>query len=228
MKIAILAAMDKEMALLEHIIEDPRPAEAEGVKSVIGRIGEHEVLLARCGIGKVNAALNTYRVIRTFAPELVINSGVAGGAGGVENGTLLVAGEVAYHDVWCGPGTTPGTADGFDLFFHSSPRVLKVAHEYISDPAPSFGLIATGDMFISKAEEIQRIHEIFPDAVAVDMESAAIAQTCTAEGVEFSIIRVVSDTPGEGENISQYKDFWGIAPQTTFKAVQTILKHLGE
>ena len=119
MKIAILAAMDKEMALLEHIIEDPRPAEAEGVKSVIGRIGEHEVLLARCGIGKVNAALNTYRVIRTFAPELVINSGVAGGAGGVEIGTLLVAGK--WHITMCGADLAQLRALPTDLIFSSTP-----------------------------------------------------------------------------------------------------------
>lgn len=226
MKIAILAAMDKEMALLEKLIENPRAVEAEGVKCLEGRIGPHEVVLARCGIGKVNAALGTLRVIRAHSPQLVINSGVAGGAGGLGIGRLLVAGRVAYHDVWCGPGTEPGAADGFDLFLHPSERVLQTAREHLTDANPDFGLIATGDSFISRREEIERIHSIFPDAVAVDMESAAIAQTCVAEGVEFAIIRVVSDTPGEGENISQYKDFWSKAPETTFHALTTILNHL--
>ena len=226
MKIAILAAMDKEMALLKTLISNPQETTADGTPCVTGNIGHHDVVLAKCGIGKVNASINTLRVIRAFSPQLVINSGVAGGASGLNVGALVVADAVAYHDVWCGPGTLPGHADGFDRIFLPSPTVLEAARNYLSDPSPVFGLIATGDIFISKAEEISRIREIFPQAVAVDMESAAIAHTCVAEGVEFAIIRVVSDTPGAGENIEQYKDFWTHAPQTTFKAVTNVLEHL--
>ena len=213
--------MDKEMALLKSMLESPHATEAEGVKCLEGRIGEHEVLLARCGIGKVNAALG---VIRAHRPELVINSGVAGGAGGLGIGSLLVAGRVAYHDVWCGPGTVEGAADGYPLFFEPSARVLEVARRQI--PSADFGLIATGDRFISRCEEVEEIRRVLPEAVALDMESAAIAQTCASEGVEFAIVRVVSDTPGQGENIEQYKDFWTAAPQTTFGALRTILSSL--
>lgn len=226
MKIVILAAMDKEIALLKTIIENRSEIKAEGVECISGRIGWHDVTLAKCGIGKVNAALNTLRVIRAFSPDLVINSGVAGGASGLHVGALVVADAVAYHDVWCGPGTHPGQADGFELLFIPSRRVLEAAKESLFDPKPVFGLIATGDSFISTPEEIHRIKSIFPQVVAVDMESAAIAHTCTEEGVDFSIIRVVSDTPGEGENIGQYKDFWTKAPQTTFRALSTILSRL--
>lgn len=226
MKIALLAAMDKELALLGNIIDDRKPIEIDGVKGMCGHIGHHEVILAKCGIGKVNAALNTYKVIRAFNPQLVINSGVAGGAGGLKIGDLLVAGEVAYHDVWCGPGTDTGAADGFSAILCPSRRVLEIARRELNPCSTSFGLIATGDSFISKAEEIRVIKEKFPQAVAVDMESAAIGQTCISEGVEFSIIRVVSDTPGEGENISQYKNFWSDAPSKTFSAINSILSSL--
>lgn len=225
MKIALLAAMDKEMALLKNIIENPREVTIDGTACITGTIASHDVLLAKCGIGKVNAAINTYKIIRAFSPELVINSGVAGGAG-LKIGSLLIADAVAYHDVWCGPGTEWGTADGFGRFLLPSPLILNAARADIKDPQPCFGLIATGDTFISKAEEIERIHRIFPQAVAVDMESAAIAQTCVSLGVGFGIIRVVSDTPGEGENIEQYKDFWSTAPQKTFKAIEKIIKNI--
>lgn len=218
--------MDKEMALLENLIETPLHQTADGIKCICGKIAGHEVVLAKCGIGKVNAALNTLRIIKAHSPVLVINSGVAGGAGRLGIGALLVADAVAYHDVWCGPGTLPGAADGFDRFFIPDPGVISVAKEFIQNPPANFGLIATGDTFISKAEEVARIREIFPKADAVDMESAAIAQACTSEGVPFSIIRVVSDTPGEGENIEQYKDFWSAAPRATFHAVETILRHI--
>lgn len=229
MKIAILAAMDKEMALLKNILNEAEEVKIEGIKAYKGKIHNHEVLLSKCGIGKVNAALNTLRIIRGFNPELVINSGVAGGAGGLGIGDLLIAGSVGYHDVWCGPGTIPGTADGYDRLFLPYAETIEIARKHLGDDSKSgvsYGLIATGDIFISKKEEIQHIHEVYPEAVAVDMESAAIAHTCTAEGIPFNIIRVVSDTPGEAENISQYKNFWSEAPEKTFQALEVILSHL--
>ncbi len=226
MKIAILAAMDKEMALLKNILEDAELMEFDNIKAYSGKVGAHEVILAKCGIGKVNAALNTYKILREFGPELVINSGVAGGAGGMKIGDLLVAGKVAYHDVWCGPGTHRGAADGFNVFLQPSERVIEISKSELDERSTSFGLIATGDTFISTAEEIERIHAIFPEAVAVDMESAAIGQVCESEGVPFSIIRVVSDTPGEGENVSQYKNFWSEAPEKTFHALIKIINRL--
>ena len=182
--------------------------------------------MAKCGIGKVNAALNAYRLIKSFGPELVINSGVAGGAGGIKIGELLVAGEVGYYDVWCGPGTERGAADGFARIFTPCKRVIDLAAEKLGEEGVNYGLIATGDVFVSTPEEIDFIHSIYPDAVAVDMESAAIAQTCAMTGVDFNIIRVVSDTPGSGENISQYKNFWQEAPARTFGALKVILENL--
>lgn len=231
MKIAILAAMDKEIALLKNILESYETITIDNREVLHGFIHRHEVILAKCGIGKVNAALNTLAIIRGFHPDLVINSGVAGGAGGLKIGDLLIAGKVAYHDVWCGPGTIPGAADGYDLFFLPCRHTIEIAKRYLGEGPESgisYGVIATGDIFVSKAEEIKRIHEVLPDAVAVDMESAAIAQACVSEGVEFNIIRVVSDTPGEAENISQYKNFWSEAPEKTFNALDIILSKIGE
>ncbi|MDE6247322.1 MAG: 5'-methylthioadenosine/adenosylhomocysteine nucleosidase [Muribaculaceae bacterium] len=229
MKIAILAAMDKEMALLKNILNDAENVVIDNIKAFKGRINHHEVLLSKCGIGKVNAALNTLRIIREFNPDLVINSGVAGGAGGLKIGDLLIAGKVGYHDVWCGPGTVPGTADGFDRIFVPYQKTIEIAKKYLGNEDKggiSYGLIATGDIFVSKKEEIESIHNVFPEAVAVDMESAAIAHTCASENIPFNIIRVVSDTPGEAENISQYKNFWSEAPEKTFQALEVILPHL--
>lgn len=226
MKIALLAAMDKEVALLKNILSRCEKKEFSNIAGYHGQIGRHEVFLTKCGIGKVNAALNTYKIIQGFKPDLIINSGVAGGAGGLQIGGLLVASEVAYHDVWCGPGTVPGAADGYDAILKPSPVILDIAQKTLDPATTSYGLIATGDKFISSADEIKLIKSIFPEAVAVDMESAAIGQAATGAGVDFSIIRVVSDTPGEGENVSQYKDFWNKAPVKTFSAISHILEDL--
>ena len=77
-------------------------------------------------------------------------------------------------------------------------------------------------------EEILEIHKLFPEVLAVDMESAAIAQVCEMSGVRFNIIRIVSDTPGEGSNIEQYQNFWKEAPEKSFTLIERILTELKE
>lgn len=224
MKIGIIVAMQKELRLLLEVLGEADRKETNGVTFHIGRIGEHEVFAAQCGIGKVNAAITTMSLIRTFEPELVINTGVAGGADkSMHVLDLLVADGVAYHDVWCGPGTEYGEASGFDLIMKPSPLLIDKARRLLTEPNVRFGLICSGDKFISKAEEVADIKSHFPEALAVDMESAAIAQTCIALGIPFNIIRVISDTPGEAENISQYENFWTDAPKETFAALVRLL-----
>lgn len=222
MKILILAAMDKELNLLLNILKNPKESKKGSQSIWEGEIEEHKVVISKCGIGKVNAALNTLQMISNYNPDLVINSGVAGGAG-IPIGTVLIADKVAYHDVWCGPGTVYGQADGFPVFMEPWKEILKF-QEVDSDIQT--GLICSGDKFISTPEEIAFIRSKFPDVKAVDMESAAVAQTCLQCGIKFAIIRIVSDTPGEGENIEQYKDFWSKAPDKTFSVLKLILRGL--
>ena len=217
--------MDKEKALLSSLLANPNPISADGIDMLYGKIGNHEIYLSKCGIGKVNSALNTYRIVSAIKPDLVINSGVAGGAG-IPVGNVLVADRIAYDDVWCGPGTEYGAADGCPLYFKPSEKVLALAHEVINDSNVVYGLICSGDKFISTHEEILFIRSHFPDVKAVDMESASIAQACALTHTPVSVIRVVSDTPGEGENISQYQNFWAEAPGKTFNVVKTIIESL--
>lgn len=225
MKIAILVAMDKELTLIKSLLSNPEEIKIENVSLHHGSIATHDVYLSRCGIGKVNSALNTYRIIDALTPDLVINTGVAGGAG-LPVGSLLIADRVAYDDVWCGPSTIYGQADGCPLFFTPSKDVVELATKLFKADGYKFGLICSGDKFISSAEEIAFIRSHFPDVAAVDMESASIAQTCWLNNTSFNIIRVVSDTPGEGENLAQYENFWKDAPQKTFIALKTIIENL--
>lgn len=219
--------MEKERALIAPMLQNAEEREADGLRVTCGTIGKNEIILSKCGIGKVNAAINTYKIISKFTPDLVINTGVAGGASSrTEIGDLLVADYVAYHDVWCGPGTQPGVADGMDVFMECDETVIKLAYEMMSGQRLQVGLICSGDQFISEKEEIDRIHCLFPEVIAVDMESAAIAQTCCMSGVKFNIIRVISDTPGSGKNLDQYTNFWNEAPEKTFHIVEGILKKI--
>ena len=220
--------MGKELRLLLPLLSAPRTVEAGGYTFHIGRIGAHEVVAMQCGIGKVNAALGTLTMLREFKPELIINTGVAGGTGGDARIMDVVVGErIAYHDVWCGPGTEWGEAAGCPRFFRSAPAVTSMP-VFDGDPSVHRGLIASGDIFVSRPEEVAAFRELYPDVMAVDMESAAIAQTCHLNGVPFLVMRVISDTPGGADNIAQYENFWEQAPKHTFNLLHQLLLTLPE
>lgn len=224
--IAIIVAMQKELDLLLPILSELTEQKADGFTFYKGVIDRHPVVVTKCGIGKVNAAIGSKVLIDLFHPAMIVNTGVAGGTG-ADAGILdiVVADAVAYHDVWCGPGTLPGQAAGFPERFSCESSVAALECLQGRDDV-KFGLIASGDIFISRPEEVARIRGIYPDVQAVDMESAAIAQVCSMEGVPFVCIRVVSDTPGADDNISQYSNFWEDAPRHTFEVLNDVLSQI--
>lgn len=223
--IGIIVAMGKELDLLLGLIDNPQSVEVDGYAMHTGSLGGREVVAMQCGIGKVNAAIGTLAMISHFNPELIINSGVAGGTGS-DAGILdiVIATEVAYHDVWCGPGTAWGEAAGCPATFTCGVDAAAIADKI----GAKAGLVASGDIFVSRAEDIERILALYPQAKAVDMESGAIAQVCYLKGVPMVCIRVVSDTPGQADNISQYENFWEDAPQGTFHAVSKLISLYGK
>lgn len=226
MKIGIIVAMQKELDLLLPLLENASQTTINGYTFHVGVIGPAEIVAMKCGIGKVNAALGTMTLIDRFAPEMVINTGVAGGTGG-NAGVLdiVVATRVAYHDVWCGPGTQWGDAAGCPRFFHTADLVNSLPCLHEGDTV-KHGLIASGDIFVSDPAVVAHIRELYPDVDAVDMESAAIAQTCFLRSVPFACMRVISDTPGADDNIAQYENFWEEAPQHTFDMLRHIIHEL--
>ena len=221
MKIAIIAAMQKELDLLLPLIEHCSAVSANDYTFYTGSIGGRDIVAVKSGIGKVNAAIATLTLIDTFHPSLVINTGVAGGTGAARVGDVVVADRIAYHDVWCGPDTIHGQAAGCPRHFIStfSDNIFEGLHI-------RRGLVASGDIFVSKPSEVRHILDLYPDAVAVDMESAAIAHVCHLKQVSFLCVRVVSDTPGGEDNISQYENFWQDAPQHTFEVIDTVVARL--
>jgi len=227
MKIAIIVAMGKELQLLLPLIEERTTAVVNGFEFHSGRMAGRDVVAMQCGIGKVNAAVGALTLVDIFHPSLVINSGVAGGTGAGPDAPgildVVLASGVAYHDVWCGPGTVPGEASGCPRVF-PSPLPAGTAERL----GVRSGLIASGDIFVSRRDEVDHILELYPDAVAVDMESGAIAQVCYLKSVPYICMRVVSDTPGAADNIAQYENFWTDAPAATFGALQRLLPVLGE
>ncbi len=221
MKIGIIVAMGKELDLLRPLMENRRETTINGFVFILGEISGREVVAMQCGIGKVNAAVGVLTMIENFHPAVVINSGVAGGTGhGARQGDVILASEIAYHDCWCGPGTQPGQAAGCPARFSCPLDAEKTA----ADLGARAGLLASGDIFVSRPEDISRILAMYPEAVAVDMESAAIAQVCHIKAVPMICLRIVSDTPGaKADNASQYENFWEEAPARTFDVVRRLI-----
>ena len=225
MKIGIIVAMRKELDLLLPLLNDSEDSRMGGFEFHRGKMGRHDVMVMQCGIGKVNAAMGTLMLVNHFAPNYVINSGVAGGADLSVNVMDVVAGaRVAYHDVWCGPESELGQVQGLPLYFEGAKRLLDLVPD--RDDIHK-GLICSGDQFIDKKEDVNRIKGNFPEALAVDMESGAIAQVCFLSKVPFLALRVISDSPGAShENTKQYLDFWSDAPQESFALLKDIISRL--
>ena len=216
MKIGLVIAMDSEYRQFEQLLGGSH-----------GRVGAGEVVLARCGIGKVNAAVGTMRLVAEASPDCIISSGVAGGIDqSLQVMDIVVADQTAYHDVWCGDGNEKGQVQGLPPRFESDIRLCEAA---LSDAPANVkkGLICTGDQFITSKEKLHDIKLDFPDALAVDMESAAIAQVCHLLGVPFVSMRIVSDTPGATpDHYAQYMDFWKELSNRSFSNIHSILERL--
>ncbi len=231
MKIGVLTAMTSEYEQLATLLADVEKCEKDGISYLVGRISSNEIILRQCGIGKVNAAIGTAELIRSFAPDAIVSTGVAGGIDtSLAVMDVVVSSSIVYHDVWCGMGCEYGQVQGLPAVFSASEKLYKVA-ESLNDDSENItrihaGLICTGDQFITSREELDKIKSNFPAGLAVDMESAAIAQTCYIYAVPFVSFRIISDTPGVDNHIEQYENFWGEMANRSFGVTRSFLSKL--
>lgn len=231
MKIGVLTAMDSEFEQLAALLDGVTECSHGGIRYLTGRVGANEIVLRQCGIGKVNAALGAAELIRSFSPDAMVSTGVAGGIDeclGVMD--VVVSSSIVYHDVWCGMGCDYGQVQGMPAIFSSATALWNKAVALNDSPENSTrihaGLICTGDRFITNREELDKIKSNFPTGLAVDMESAAIAQTCHIYGVPFVSFRIISDTPGVDKHIEQYENFWGEMANRSFGLTRRFLSAL--
>lgn len=252
MKIAILTAMGAERALVVSLLEDRRnvpfgisrvAGTGPGAGSpscrlaprcaVAGRLGPHEAFVAETGIGKVNAAIGAAEMLRDFRPDCLVSTGVAGGLdASLRVMDVVVATEVAYHDVDCGVGNLPGQVQGLPPRFVCDPTLVAAARNAAAGlghaARVAFGLVCSGDRFVSARADLDAVKAAFPDGLAVEMESGALAQTCLLFGVAFLGLRVVSDTPGAENHVEQYENFWKQLAERSFSVTRAFLEALPE
>ena len=221
MIVGVLSAMQKEHDQLACLLADARTERDGGFEFVCGQLGRNTLVLMQCGIGKVNAAVGTTVLIRRYSPDCVVSSGCAGGIdASLKVMDVVVSTATAYHDVTI-PGCEHGQIQGLPARFRSDQELVDAASS-LARP----GLICTGDQFISDRQQLDRIKAAFPDALAVDMESAAIAQACYLHAVPFASFRVLSDTPGADQHLEQYFNFWDEMAARSFDVTRRFLAAL--
>ena len=221
MKIGVIIAMDIEYRQMH-----------DALGGDTGRLGNNEIVLWQCGIGKVNAAVGTMRLIQEHHPDAILSTGLAGGIDSLTQVMdVLAATQCVYHDVDCGSGLgcVRGQVQGLPARFDADLRLLdhtKTVSLADGERLMS-GLICTGDQFITDRERQNDIKRHFPDGLACDMESAAIAQTCYLLGIPFLSLRVISDTPGRTDNHQmQWEDFLASMCDQSFHFVKKYLETL--
>jgi adenosylhomocysteine nucleosidase len=222
MTIGILTAMMKEHDQIVALLENT--SREEGLFNyVLGQLNGNKIVLQQCGIGKVNAAVGTAELIRSHQPDCIISTGAAGGIDQqLAVIDVVVSSRCVHHDFDLTLGYERGEIQGLPRFFESDPKLVAAA-ESLKEPAIHVGLICTGDQFVTDRTALNIIKQYFPDGLAVDMESAAIAQTCHIYKVPFVSFRIVSDTPGADHHQQQYDNFWIDRADKSFQNTQQFL-----
>ena len=228
--IALIGAMPPEIELLKENLHNLRNEHVADFEIYRGEYAGKNVVLALSGIGKVNAALSTALVLQRHQPDFVINTGSAGGLGGeLKVGDVVIGSETAHHDVdvtafGYAIGQVPQLPPAF-----ASDHALVTAAERAAAAFPNAavrrGLIVSGDRFVHSSEAVAAIRKNFPDVQAVEMEAAAIAQTCAQFGLPFVVIRAVSDAADEKADVS-FDEFLQTAAVHSAEMVDGMIREL--
>lgn len=229
MKIGIIVAMDKEFKQLKTLLSACRTERLHHKDFILGEIGNHAVVMQQCGIGKVNSAIGAVEMIDNFHPDLIISTGVAGGVDTSLNVTEVVVGTTcAYHDAYCGSECIYGQILGMPATFPAPSQLIEQALAINGPDVPRIhsGQIVSGEWFVDSREKMQTILDRFPHAMAVDMESCSIAQTCFIYQTPFISFRIISDVPLKDHQAAQYFDFWNRLAEGSFQVTKKFLLNL--
>jgi adenosylhomocysteine nucleosidase len=214
--IAIVAAMQEELSALLAVMPDEHRVRVAGRDFWAGHLHGQPIVAVLSRIGKVAAATTATVLLERFQARAVVFTGVAGGlAPGVRVGDVVVATQLLQHDLDASPifpkyevpltgqaRFAADTAIGDSLA--AATRALlrdpvalfgqKVVDDFgLSTPKLHRGLLISGDRFVSTAAESEALRRDLPEAVAVEMEGAAVAQVCHDYGVPFAAVRTISD-----------------------------------
>ncbi len=226
-RIGIIAAMEEEMLLLKSRIQGLETEKIAGTEYYAGTIGDFEVVLMQCGIGKVSAALGAQAMILRYQPDCIINTGCAGAvAKGMKIGDMVISNATVEWDMDL-------IALGLPRGFISSVNCVEMkADQQLADwiitAVPEEmntrkGLVVSGDQFVSKPEQREIIMGAFPQALCAEMEGGAIGHVCVQNDVPFCVVRCMSDTADGDSDVN----FAAFVKEAGEKSAAIILSLLG-
>ena len=222
--IGIIGAMDIEVDGIISSMSQKSEKTISGIKYVCGKIYEKEVVVAKCGVGKVFAAICAQTMIIEYSPKVIINTGVAGSlVSGFNVLDVAIAKSVVQHDMDTSAlGDPKGLISGINVVYMETDEdvinALKIASGTVNCNV-KMGVIASGDKFVSDNNEKIQINKTF-DAIACEMEGASIGQTCYINGVPFGVLRAISD--GDGAEM----DYMTFAPKAAEQSVKIIMEFI--
>ncbi|MCL2192338.1 MAG: 5'-methylthioadenosine/S-adenosylhomocysteine nucleosidase [Treponema sp.] len=234
--IGIIGAMEKEVKLLRGCLENPNLVKFGEFEFYTGKLEGKEIALLQCGIGKVNAAVGCSILIHVFKPDLVVNTGSAGGiADGLRFGDVIISTGLLYHDVdvtafGYAPGQLPGQPQVFPVSEGLVSRAAKALGELKEEGVlpPDIqhcrGFLGSGDTFMHRPGDITELRRLFPDVAAVEMEGAAVAHCCKLFSVPALVIRALSDIAGSESPVT-FDEFLPIASKHSAEIVRRIVRN---
>lgn len=223
--IGIIGAMDIEVDYIKSIMKDVKIHSESGIEFFEGEIFGKKVVTARCGIGKVFAALCCQTMILKFRPDVIINTGVAGAlTSGLSVLDVVVADKVCQHDMDTSPlGDPKGLISGINKVFFEcdvpTSRLILQAVDSLGIKGVS-GTVASGDVFVADKALKDNISSTF-SAIACEMEGGAMGQVCFVNNVPFCCLRAISD--GDGAQMD-YMTFSKAAADNACKIMEEFLK----
>ena len=222
----IIAAMSCEAELILGVMQNKTPRAVGGMTFWQGKIGNDDVVLATCGVGKVFAAACATAMIIEFSPDRIINTGVAGAVSNTVNKLDTVVGTaLVQHDMDTTPlGDEPGLISGINkVYFETDKELSDKLYSCIElcGGKAKRGIVATGDRFVASAEEKHRISTLF-GASCADMEGGAIAHVCFINSVPFTALRTMSDG-ADGDASGDFMEFCNKAAKISSDVIITYL-----
>lgn len=225
--IGIIGALTEELEELISLLGERKCETVGGISFNTGVLFGKNTVIARCGVGKVFAAMCAEAMIIKYCPALIINTGVAGSLSpSLKCTDIVIADSLCQHDMDTSPlGDPRGLISGINkIYFEADTRameILKKSAEALSQRA-FVGRVASGDKFVAGREEKEGILKGF-DALACEMEGAAIAQTAYVNGVPFAVIRAISDS-ADGDASLDYTEFLPIAAKSSAALAKALVK----
>lgn len=228
-QIAIIGAMESEIASLKKAMKISNETTVVGITYYEGSLDGKNVVVFKCGIGKVNAAVGTTILLEKSDVSSIIFTGIAGGLDPKSKvGDIVISKDLVQHDYNPNsqkPGMVPGSKNG--KFIADSKLISlakKSAISVIGRDKVFIGTIATGDEFVESKEKSDWIRKTF-NALAVEMEGASVAQVATLYNIPFVVIRAVSDKADE-EAKTTYEKFETMAAENSVKIVRAMLSNI--